>query len=551
MSDTAVLNIAIKSTQQGNGIKNTEKDLDNVSTKADNTRRNLNVAAAAIGATGVAITAYAKNATEYTVQAAMDTKKMTRETGIATEESSRLLYVTGRLGMDAATTSKNFGIFSKQITATVQASDPAKTALGQLGVSVKDTSGKTKQFNTILLETADKFKSMPDGPEKTALAMQLFGKGGKDMLKILNQGSDGIEKLQKRADELGLTLNAQTVGQVADYIAAQKDLKDTQNALKIAIGTQTLPIMTAFQQKLAGVAQAALGTDGPIKTITANVLAFGGPLLTATGGLLAFIANGRIALAGLQLTWVTTAASTSAAWVASMASMTASAVATGASAAWSAGVAGAAWVANAIRSAAAWVASMVAMRSETAATAAMVAAPVAMTVLVAGALAAIALVYAKGKETLDLLDRLNGENERVLASRSAGEKQIFNLIRNGTPEQKARAKEAAHRLGLPGYASGGAVRGGQPVVVGENPDGSLNKTSEVFVPGSSGSIVAANKVQRALGGNSGYTDNSRKTSIVIQQLVLQGDAAVREFFAQNDQDTLLLSKGLSPVRGSF
>ena len=131
MSDTAVLNIAIKSTQQGNGIKNTEKDLDNVSTKADNTRRNLNVAAAAIGATGVAITAYAKNATEYTVQAAMDTKKMTRETGIATEESSRLLYVTGRLGMDAATTSKNFGIFSKQITATVQASDPAKTALGQ------------------------------------------------------------------------------------------------------------------------------------------------------------------------------------------------------------------------------------------------------------------------------------------------------------------------------------------------------------------------------------------------------------------------------------
>lgn len=105
---------------------------------------------------------------------------------------------------------------------------------------------------------------------------------------------------------------------------------------------------------------------------------------------------------------------------------------------------------------AAFNAVMVGVRVSYVATRALLLSPIILPALgIAAVLGSLAIVYAKGQETLNLLDRLAGENERALASKAAGEKQIFNLIRNGTPEQQKRARESARRLGLPGYATGG------------------------------------------------------------------------------------------------
>ena len=54
-------------------------------------------------------------------------------------------------------------------------------------------------FNEILLETADKFKGLPNGVDKTAIALKLFGRSGKDMIPVLNLGSKGIQELQKKS----------------------------------------------------------------------------------------------------------------------------------------------------------------------------------------------------------------------------------------------------------------------------------------------------------------------------------------------------------------
>jgi len=49
-------------------------------------------------------------------------------------------------------------------------------------------------------------------------------------------------------------------------------------------------------------------------------------------------------------------------------------------------------------------------------------------------------------------------------------------------------------------AGGGSVSPNQPYFVGDNPDGSLNRTSELFVPRSAGSIISSKDLQSALGG---------------------------------------------------
>lgn len=52
---------------------------------------------------------------------------------------------------------------------------------------------------------------------------------------------------------------------------------------------------------------------------------------------------------------------------------------------------------------------------------------------------------------------------------------------------------------------GGPVRAGNPYLVGENPDGSINKTTELFIPNQSGRIMNAGDLQDSIVGAGGST----------------------------------------------
>lgn len=307
----------------------------------------LRKASVVMAGLGVALTAVAKKSTDFTVDYVKDANKLARQIGGTAEESSRLLFVTSRLGLETENVTAAFGIFSKNIVKATDATagsgveqdklknaiaktklelsqtsaeiakngdrtgelglkvaglktklqeqegqlNSTRSAFDKIGVSVVDAQGKQRGFTDILLDTADKFKALPAGAEKSALAMELFGKQGKDLLPVLNLGSQGIKDLEKRADELGLTLNQKTIGNVTRFIESQKQLKESTDAMKLAIGTATTPVLTAFNAKLSETINKLLQADQPIKGITTSVLAFGGPVAGATSALIAFIAS--------------------------------------------------------------------------------------------------------------------------------------------------------------------------------------------------------------------------------------------------------------------
>ena len=250
-----------------------------------NMAKKTSIALAAVGAT---LTLVAKNATDFTVDFVKDSKKLAREIGVTTTESSKLLYASSRLGLGIEEVSTTFGIFSKRIVESFKASDEAKTSFEKLGINIKTASGEVRPFNDILLQTADRFKAMPDGIEKTALSMELFGRSGKDMIKFLNLGAEGISNLQEQADKLGITLTPKTLGKIEAYIESQKKLKENTDALKIAIGTATAPVLTKFNERLADMIEKFNASDGPMKNFIANAIAFGGPIAIATSTLITF-----------------------------------------------------------------------------------------------------------------------------------------------------------------------------------------------------------------------------------------------------------------------
>jgi hypothetical protein len=256
----------------------------NVGAMADQVKSALNTASVALGAVGVGLTAYSKQSLDYTTQLVGTVKALTRQTGLTTEEGSRLSYVLQRMGLDAGATTSIFNFFAKKIADT-------EGPLKDLGINTQDASGKQRGFRDILLDVADKFASMPDGVAKSTLALDIFGRQGASMVKVLNNGRAGIEELEKTADNLGVTLTDKTVNAVLAYSRSQKDLAESTGGLKLQVGALTAPVLTELNNTLLSLTQRVIGTDSPLKTAIVNVIAFGGPVATAAAAMLGFIAN--------------------------------------------------------------------------------------------------------------------------------------------------------------------------------------------------------------------------------------------------------------------
>ena len=320
---------------------------DSVSKSGEQLKAGLEKTAKGLAIAGAGLTLISKNATDFTIDLVKQSSALSRTIGVSTQEASRLTAAFGRMGVSAESATQMFGIFSKNIVKSTEDSEKSRLAseklkiqmsqtrmsisdttaeikkngdksgelhlklkdltntlaiqqdqlkqssdgFAKLGINTRDAQGKQKDFTTLLLETADKFKALPNGIDKTALSMELFGRSGKDMIKVLNLGSDGIQNLEKEADRLGLTLNDKTISGVADLIKSQKDLKQSTDAIKIAVGTATTPVLTSFNQAIAGIAEDLLAMDGPVRSLTVGFLAFGGPVLGGAAAMLEFGAN--------------------------------------------------------------------------------------------------------------------------------------------------------------------------------------------------------------------------------------------------------------------
>ena len=187
-------------------------------------------------------------------------RPLQRLIGGTTEEVSGLRGAMQLSGMDVDKAGTALKIFSSKLNTA--SGDSKKTAdmVSKLGSNFLDAHGQMLPMAQILPDVADKFKSMPDGIEKTALATQLFGRSGISMLPFLNKGSEGIGELTAKAKEMGLVLDDASMGSFLEAKKATREFDATMQGLQVTIGAALLPVVEAFQNFVRGVLSPAILT---------------------------------------------------------------------------------------------------------------------------------------------------------------------------------------------------------------------------------------------------------------------------------------------------
>lgn len=219
------------------------KNLSDQSDKVAEKFKALAIAAAAIGA-GAAGLFYITKATADFADSVKDTSEAL---GVTTDALQQLRYAATLSGgsVEMLDTALKF-LNNSAADASKTGKGPAAEAFNRLGVSARFATGQVKDVETLLLQTADAFAKMRDGPEKAALAMDIFGRDGAKLLPFLRQGSKEIRGLMEEAVQLGLVLDADAIQAAADFNDGLDRLKFSAIGLRNAFGSQLIPIFNEF-----------------------------------------------------------------------------------------------------------------------------------------------------------------------------------------------------------------------------------------------------------------------------------------------------------------
>lgn len=205
---------------------------------------------AAAGIAGVALAAKAlEDSLNVTRDLAAKTNVLKRETGLSAEAASAYVQIAERFKISAAKLSTQFTFMSKKIGVATGDTKGAATALSQFAAAgVSEAAVKSGDLNRILGEAADRFAAMKDGTAKTRLAVQLFGKSGKDLIPFLNLGSGGIAEMQDKLKALNLTITDDTIKQNKALGKSLADLNWIFKGLQNQIGVRLIPVVSRFAQ---------------------------------------------------------------------------------------------------------------------------------------------------------------------------------------------------------------------------------------------------------------------------------------------------------------
>jgi hypothetical protein len=205
------------------------------------------------------------------IDAADEAGKLAQKYGLTAEAISTTAFAAGQAGLSMDQVGGAIAKLTKNMSDARDGTGEAKDAFAALGIELTDSRGVLQSSDKVMLQIADRFAGLEDGAEKTALAVDLFGRSGADMIPFLNQGASGIEALRQQARDLGLEISTNTAKQ-AELFNDRMDVF-TKSAVGAgqAMAFDLLPQMTEVSGAMAEAARES-------GFLTAALVGFGGVL---------------------------------------------------------------------------------------------------------------------------------------------------------------------------------------------------------------------------------------------------------------------------------
>lgn len=248
--------------------KNSEEAGEGLDKLAKRITAGIAVAVTALGAAAVATGKKLWDMANETAKAGDEIDKQSQKLGVSAENYQKLSYAMERCGADVEDFRKGATNISKTLAEVQDGADESATAIGQLGVSLKNTDGTMRSTEDVLLDTIAALADMDDETERNAAANKIFGKSYQELAPLLNSGADGIRDLMDEAEEYGMVMSDDAVKASAAFEDSLTKLKGTLGGIKNNLGAA---LLTPLSTLVDGFSDLAAGVDGSEQKISEGI----------------------------------------------------------------------------------------------------------------------------------------------------------------------------------------------------------------------------------------------------------------------------------------
>ena len=277
MTENAKVDVIIKGKDQASGqMKKIGTSTDQMATKFRN-------AGTAMTVMGVAMLVGLAKMTSSYAKAGDEIAKMSRRTGISTEALSEMRHIAEISGTSLSAFEKSIKKMQRTIYDASTGQAEYVDTFEALGVAMEDIVGKTPEEQFWILR--DALAEVDDFSTKAALAAEVFGRSGTDLMPIIDDTAESIQELKQETHDLNQVWDEEAALASEGYMDAMANLKGAFGGIKNQLAEALLPLFTdlillltdhlkpiiewlgdheEFAELLFGIAAAITGTGGAL-----------------------------------------------------------------------------------------------------------------------------------------------------------------------------------------------------------------------------------------------------------------------------------------------
>jgi hypothetical protein len=198
---------------------------------------------------------------ESQIEAGAQLKVTAERLGTDTNELQAMQLAAGEAGVSVDAMSTGLRFLNRNIGEANAGSKEQAQLFAKLGISLKDASGQVRPAGDVMQDLADHIAEIPDAAEKTNVAMKLLGRGGAELIPLLNRGGEAFEEARKDLEELGGGIGTDFVEAAHKAEEANVRLSFAMKSLKSDIALVLLPDVEKLVAGFTDIVKAAFAVE--------------------------------------------------------------------------------------------------------------------------------------------------------------------------------------------------------------------------------------------------------------------------------------------------
>lgn len=224
-------------------------------------------------------------------EAGDEVQKNSQKVGMSYGAYQKWDYAMKVAGTEMSSCSNGLKTLSNKFDDAISGSKSAGEIFNRLGISLDDLKGKSREdvFSTVV----SSLQNVQDETTKAALANDLFGKSGQELLPMFNMTNEELAALMQQAEDYGMVMSDETIDASAAFKDSLTQLKGTMTGLKNEIIGKLLPGLTSLtgglteiihgnpEQGIVMIREALTGLLSTVQEALPSLMQLGGELLQA------------------------------------------------------------------------------------------------------------------------------------------------------------------------------------------------------------------------------------------------------------------------------